>query len=290
MAPPEASSLDTGRTLTEARHGFTTALTRHSSQDEPVPEPPPEVFRLVHFESEPGMLAAFVSPDPADGKRHAAMIWITGGGSSSLGEYWEDSNQTAPVYRESGLIMMFPSLRGGNDNPGVHEGFFGEVDDIIAAAKYLAALEYVDPQRIYLGGHSTGGTLVLLAAECSDQFRAVFSFGPTSDVLSYGPAYCPFDMSIAKEVELRAPIRWLHGIRSRTFVIEGAGGNLGSLEAMSVINRNPAVSFVQVTGAGHFDLLGPINQLIASKLLEDTGEKCELTLTPAEARAAFAAE
>lgn len=189
MAPPEVDSLDTTRTLAEARRGFTTTLTRRRSQGQPVPEPPPEVFRLVHFESGPGNLAAFVSPDPGDGKRHAAMIWVTGGGSSSLGEYWVESSQTAPVYRESGLLMMFPSLRGGNDNPGVHEGSFGEVDDIVAAAEYLAAQEYVDPERIYLGGHSTGGTLVLLAAEYSDRFRAVFAFGPTSDVLSYGPAY-----------------------------------------------------------------------------------------------------
>ena len=74
--------------------------------------------------------------------------------------------------------MMFPSLRGGNDNPGVREGFFGEVDDVLAAAEYLSKQAFVDPQRIYLGGHSTGGTLVLLVAECSGRFRAVFSFGP----------------------------------------------------------------------------------------------------------------
>ena len=28
---------------------------------------------------------------------------------------------------------------------------------------------------IYLGGHSTGGTLVLLVSECTDRFRAIFS-------------------------------------------------------------------------------------------------------------------
>lgn len=77
---------------------------------------------------------------------------------------------------------MSPSLRGGNTNPGVKEGFLGEVDDVLAAANYFEKQKYVDPKRIYLGGHSTGGTLVLLVSEGSPRFRAVFSFGPAGDV------------------------------------------------------------------------------------------------------------
>jgi dienelactone hydrolase len=53
-------------------------------------------------------------------------------------------------------------LRGGNDNPGTKEAFLGEVDDILAAALYLARQESVDSNGIFLGGHGTGGTLVLL--------------------------------------------------------------------------------------------------------------------------------
>ena len=43
--------------------------------------------------------------------------------------------------------MLFPSLRGGNQNPGVKEGFFGEVDDLLAAANFLAKQGFVDPNR-----------------------------------------------------------------------------------------------------------------------------------------------
>ena len=78
--------------------------------------------------------------------------------------------------------MMFPSLRGGNDNPGKKEGFLGEVNDVLAASEFLSRQEYVDPDRIYLGGHSTGGTLALLVAASTDKYRAVFSFGPNDDV------------------------------------------------------------------------------------------------------------
>jgi hypothetical protein len=70
---------------------------------------------------------------------------------------------------------MFPVLRGGNDNQVPKESFLGEVQDVVAAAGHLEDLPYVDSDRIYLGGHSTGGTLALLVAECSDRFRAVCS-------------------------------------------------------------------------------------------------------------------
>jgi dipeptidyl aminopeptidase/acylaminoacyl peptidase len=64
------------------------------------------------------------------------------------------------------------------------------VDDVIVATEYLRAQPHVDPDRIYLGGHSTGGTLVQLVAASSDQYRAVFSFGPMDDVGGYGRSMC----------------------------------------------------------------------------------------------------
>jgi dipeptidyl aminopeptidase/acylaminoacyl peptidase len=64
-------------------------------------------------------------------------------------------------------------LRGGNDNPGRREGFLGEVDDVLAAADHLSKLPHIDPTQIYLGGHSTGGTLALLVAECSNTSIAI---------------------------------------------------------------------------------------------------------------------
>jgi dipeptidyl aminopeptidase/acylaminoacyl peptidase len=43
---------------------------------------------------------------------------------------------------------MTPTLRGENGNPGNFECFYGEVDDVIAAGRYLATLPYVDPKHI----------------------------------------------------------------------------------------------------------------------------------------------
>jgi poly(3-hydroxybutyrate) depolymerase len=101
---------------------------------------------------------------------------------------------------------LFPALRGGNDNPGTEETFLGEVDDVIAAADYLARQKSVDPRRIYLGGHSTGGALALLVAESTDRFRAVFAFGLVSGVSHYPSQFTHCGTSIPREIELRSPI------------------------------------------------------------------------------------
>ncbi len=278
---------DTSLSLVDARRGFRTTLARQQPAGKAVPVPPPGLFRLVRYDAPPGKLAAYLSPDPGDGRKHPAMIWIHGGDSAVLAEFcWmegpPDNDQSASPYRKAGIVLMFPGLRGGNDNPGTREGFLGEVDDVLAAAEFLRKQPYVDPARIYLGGHSTGGTLALLVDECSDTFRAVFSFGPVADVATYGPRYNPFVLSDPKEVRLRSPVHWLHTIRVPTFVLEGTDGNLGSLRALARAAKNPQVHCFEVKGTDHFGLLAPTNRLVAEKILRDTGPMCNLAFTEEE--------
>ena len=283
--PNHGGSSD-GQTLTLARKGFKSKLTGLKA-NEPVDEPPAKLFQKVSYTAPVGKLAAYLTPDPKDGKKHPAIVWITGGDCNSIGDVWSpprrDDDQTARQYREAGIVMMFPSLRGGNNNPGVQEGFLGEVDDVLAAADFLARQEFVDPTRIYLGGHSTGGTLVMLVAESTDRFRAVFSFGPAHDVSGYPPIYTPFNRKDPREIELRSPGRWLHCIGCPTFVFEGAReGNIGSLQAMAGTSRNPKAHFYPIPGESHFSVLGPTNRLIAQKILRDAGPETNITFTEAE--------
>jgi dipeptidyl aminopeptidase/acylaminoacyl peptidase len=278
--------------LPEARRGFKTKPAGVVTGRKAAPTPPARVFRKVSYDSPAGKLGAYLSPDPGDGKKHPAIIWITGGDCNSIGPCWQkgppEDEQSASAYREAGIPMMFPSLRGGNDNPGVKEGFFGEVDDVIAAAEFLAGQPFVDPQRIYLGGHSTGGTLVMLVAASSDRFRAVFSFGPTDDVSGYPRQYIPFDLSNRREAELRSPGRWLHSVKVPLFVFEGTvESNLASLQIMARDSSNPKVHFYPVQEATHFSILAPVNRLIAGKILRDTGATTNLAFTEDEMNQAF---
>ncbi len=280
--------------LTEARSSFKTTLVPQNVKKEPVDQAPKEIFLTIKYPSKSGELWAYLSPNPGDGKKHPAVIWITGGDCNSIGDVWTpapiENDQTAAAYRDAGIVMMFPSLRGGNDNPGVKEGFLGEVDDILAAARYLETLDYIDSQRIYLGGHSTGGTLALLVSESSDRFRAVFSFGPVSNIMSYYPdlndyyGLLPFDVSNQNEIKLRSPIYWLGSVRAPVWVIEGvkSSSNITSLRAMAKANTNPNIHFIEIKNADHFIGLAPTNELIAQKILADTGDANNFTLTGEE--------
>ena len=277
-------------TLADARRGFATNLTRHDSEGDPPADPPAELFRLVTYRSPAGELSAYVSTPPGDGKKHPAILWLIGGFSNSIWDIaWNpgppENDQSASVFRQAGIVMMYPSLRGGNDNPGLKECFFGEVDDVLAAADFLAQQEHVDPRRIYLGGHSTGGTLALLAAEAApnaDRFRAIFAFGPIDDVEGYGRTYLPFDRSNPKEFQLRAPILWLSNIRTPTFVFEGDRGNsnIDPLRAMADASTNPLIHFYPVEGGDHRTILQPLSRMIAEKILRDVGDAPGTTSAP----------
>lgn len=283
------ASVPSDENLLKARGRFTTKLIHRDADGEPAPEPPDKIFQLVKYHGELGDMSAYVSPSPGDGKKHPAIIWIVGGFSNSIGPIaWRpapvENDQSAGAFREAGLIMMYPSLRGGNDNTGFMESFYGEVNDVLAAADYLAKLDYVDPKRIYLGGHGPGGTLSLLVAESSDRFRAVFTFGPIDDVRNYDPKELKFDPSDNKEAELRSPAKWLQAIHTPAFVFEGTDrpSNISELKTMKQASRNPLLHFLPVRGATHFTILAPVTRLIARKIQADTGTDVNITFSEDE--------
>lgn len=274
-APAASNGSKKKWTLVEARESFETQVWEQPPSTEVPDEPPPNVFQLIKYPSPVGDLSAYLTPDPADGRKHPAMIWITGGDCNSIGEVWEpkprSSDQTAAAYRKAGMVMMFPSLRGGNDNPGVREGLYGEVDDVLAAADYLESQPYVDPKRIYLGGHSTGGTLAMLVTECTDRFRATFAFGPVDDVRGYFFEY--YNREHPGEWQIRSPGLWMHCVRTPLFVIEGTEeSNYRDLKSMSKKCTNKMIHFLALPVKTHFSCLGPMNELIAERIQADTGE------------------
>ena len=280
-----AAQDSTAKSLREARRGFTTKLVKQEADHKPAPTPPAGIMQVVQYESPIGRLKAYLTPAPADGKKHPAIIWITGGDCNGIDDgCWKDgpadNEQSAAAFRKSPIVVMFPSLRGGNDNPGYKEGMFGEVDDIMAAAAYLAKQDYVDPKRIYLGGHSTGGTMVLLVAECSDQFRAVFSFGAAASIANYGGRFAYHDLNNQQETFLRSPILWFPSISVPTFAIEGTDqGTIAAQKLMAQRCNNPLVRFLPVDGATHFSVLAPAEKLIVEQILRDTGDTCKIELT-----------
>jgi len=212
----ELASEDYGR----ARLGFRTTLNRHgpSPQPEPFPETPAGSIAIA-YRSAGRELSAFVTPDPGDGVRRPAVLFLHGGFAFGGGDW----AMTRP-FAEAGFAVMVPLLRGENGQGGDFSLFHDEVDDVLAAADRLAALPYVDPGRLFVAGHSAGGTLTLLAAMASPRFRAASAFSGSPDQVVYTqdrPERTPFDPRDIREVRMRSPVAFARSFRCPTRLYHG---------------------------------------------------------------------
>ncbi|MEY4904702.1 MAG: hypothetical protein RLZZ292_2517 [Bacteroidota bacterium] len=257
------------------RKPFKTKILVKKTYPSEVAEPPKDLMRIVSFPTNLGKMDAYLTNIPNDGKLHPAIIWISGGfgndiGDNSWAENDESNDQSGSVFYKNGIVTMFPSQRGGNKNAGSDENCYGEIDDIIAAAEFLRKQKGIDTSRIYLGGHSTGGTKVLLVAECYHKFRATFSFGPVAVYRDYGEIY--FDTTSQSEETMRSPFIWLNDVRTPVYVIEGEDfGNIDDLLLMqddAKRNDNKYIKFEAVKGKDHFSVLYPKSLEIAQKIVK----------------------
>ena len=133
------------QSFAEAHDAFQTTLAKEESDDDEIPAPPEGFFDLIKYPSKVGDLAAYVSSDPGDGQKHPLIIWVVGGWGNGIDDFpwcypeW-DNDQTGSAFWQAGVLMMYPSFRGGCGNPGNYETLFGEVDDIASGYEYAASL------------------------------------------------------------------------------------------------------------------------------------------------------
>jgi hypothetical protein len=276
--------------LLRARAGFRTQAAPSSFRAAgPASAPPPGPFELVRYRAPVGDLAAYLTRDPGDGK-HPAVLWAHGG----FGGIGEAELAWVEPLAQTGIVVMCPSWRGENDNPGRYEMFYGEVDDALAALDHLAGLPYVDPARLYVVGHNTGGTLAMLIAEAPSRARAVFALGGPTNVErvvaegAYSTASPPFPVKRAGEAVFRSPNYFISTIRTPTFYFEGLRTSVYAADAnlMAVTARMVGVPFSAQTIAGgnNATIVTPLLGLIARKILADSA-----SFAPDEAQEAFGA-
>jgi acetyl esterase/lipase len=283
LPPPEdAAPLP----LAERRRAFETHVFAETDHT-PAKTPPAGVLNKVTYSAPLGANVAYVTP-PRKGARRPGVIWLGGGLDWSIGEgAWakapRSNDRSARAFREAGLALMLPALRGSNENPGKNECFFGEVEDVLAAANYLAAREDVDPERIYLVGQATGGTLALLTAASSDRFRAVFAFGPVGDARQYGTPTgggCLPETASADEVALRAPLAFMATIHTPTYVFEGGvGGNADVFEDLRA-KASSRIHFTVVPNVDPASIIAPATDVIARAIASDHVDDEHLVVEP----------
>ncbi len=186
-----------------ARRSFVTKLRRTGFSPQPAdPKYRPHGAEPIQYRSGELNLTAYVDPAPADGQKRPAVLFLHGGFAFGDGDL-----EMAQPYRDAGYVVMEPMLRGENGQPGNFTLFFDEVEDVLGAAETLRNLPYVDAGRVYVAGHSAGGTLAMLAAMASDKFRAcaAFSGSPDAvDLLRDRPDLSVFDTSDIREFLIRS--------------------------------------------------------------------------------------
>ncbi|MDB6005980.1 MAG: hypothetical protein JWR15_2967 [Prosthecobacter sp.] len=260
--------------LQEERAGHETHWQKSSLKSAgPVEQPDGKNFLAIRYHSPAGDLSAYLTPDPKDGKKHPAIVWahsFSGGIGSSFWQPTEDGyNLTARAFREKGIVMMCPSWRGENENPGRIELLYGEVDDFLAAIEHLKKLPYVDPERIYIGGHNIGGTLTLLTASATDQFCAAFSVGGMLTLKQSKDEQLPFRADSERDFQLRSPLRYAGFIRRPVFYFE-ADVHFDKSSTQQMQRRaSPHFQAFHLEGT-HFDILHTVTQLIAEKIAADS--------------------
>jgi dienelactone hydrolase len=202
----------------EARKKFKTKLLLGGPAPQ-FPQPiqaPPDVTE-IEYPSGELTLKAWVSNDPDPGKgKKPAVLFLHNGFAFGLDDW-----QMAQPFRDAGYVVMIPMLRGENGLPGTFSLFCDEVEDVLAAANALEKLSYVDSKRLYLAGHSNGGTLTLLTALTSSRFRAAASFSGSPDQTNWNVvrsnlggfagdqnAPIPFDEQDQKEFQMRSALAY----------------------------------------------------------------------------------
>ncbi|MBX4869387.1 alpha/beta fold hydrolase [Rhizobium bangladeshense] len=210
------------------RHFRTKLLKKGPAPDKYEPLTAPADAEKIFYRSGYGgelELAAWVSRYKRERTARPAVLFLHGGNAMGTG-HW----QLMKPYMDAGYVVMMPSLRGENGQRGNFSGFYDEVDDVLAATERLAHLPGVDPGRLFIAGHSIGGTLTMLAAMSTHKFRAAAPISGNPNAFRFFSRYpqdIRFDDSNTHEFEVRSalcyarsfkcPIRVVHGTEEAHF-------------------------------------------------------------------------
>jgi prolyl oligopeptidase len=123
-----------------------------------------------------------------DGNR-PTVLYGYGGFSASL---TPEFNYGAAWWIEQGGVYAVPNLRGGGEfgeawhRAGMLEKKQNVFDDFIAAAEWLIANRYTNPDKLAISGGSNGGLLVgAVMTQRPDLMRAVYCWHPDLDMVRF---------------------------------------------------------------------------------------------------------
>ena len=165
-------------------------------------------------------LVGWVSQYERTPKPKPAVLFLHGGNAIGQGHWL-----LAKPYIDAGYVVMIPSMRGENGQKGNFSGFYDEVEDVLAASERLRHLPGVDPHRLFIAGHSIGGTLTMLASMASKRFRAAAPISGNPDAFAFFNRYpqdIRFDDKNPREFQMRSPVCYAHSFKCPVKVMHGS--------------------------------------------------------------------
>ena len=241
-----------------ARSRFRTRLLKRGpAPDDVLPLDPPEGAQRIAYRSEGRDLAAWLSSGPAGKPGTLPAVLVLHGGNVMSQDHW----LLARPFVAAGFVAMVPTLRGENGQGGDYSGFYDETADVLAAAQALGADPRVDKARLYLAGHSIGGTQVLLAAMASPIFRAACALSGAPDAAAiFGrfPEMIVFDTKDPAEFEMRSALCYAGSFKCPLRLWHGSEEKRAEAPAAQMVERAKAagldVAAAAVAG-GHMTAL-----------------------------------
>lgn len=225
MQQSELFATPVSKSYADFRATFRTSLRRKApspQKSDPIQLRPGASW--MPYQSGELQLQAILQFPESNEERVPAVVFLHGG--FAYGD--EDWDMVVPFLR-NGFAGMTPILRGENSQPGSFSLYYDEVNDVLAATVELAKNPRIDSNRIFIAGHSAGGTLSILSSMASNRFRGAASFSGMMDCRYQSSLdLCAFKTSVPNEWiarsprmfarSLQCPTRLYHGVDEELFI------------------------------------------------------------------------
>jgi dipeptidyl aminopeptidase/acylaminoacyl peptidase len=217
----------------------------------------------VEYTSGDLKLKGWLSANANDDKKRPAVVFLHGGWAFDAGD-WKD----AEPFAKAGFVLFMPMLRGENGNPGTYESFFGEVDDAIAAGRFVSSLPNVDERNIFVTGHSVGAVLSCLVTMLPSPYKAAAALDGYVDMASWAAispdAHVPYDRNSREEILVRNPMAFVGSIRCPLRLYAGdAAREVNAPLAAKAKQAGKDCELVVVRGDHHGMVAPAVQQAIA---------------------------
>ncbi len=168
-----------------------------------------------------------------DGKKHPVIVNVYGGPHAQrVTNSWRSKNLYFQYMAQQGYVIFQLDNRGSYNRGKKFEDVIykhlgvAEVADQIKGVEFLRTLDYVDPERIGIYGHSYGGYMALMTMfKAGDYFKAGVSGAPVTDWALYDTHYTEryvgHPASNAKGYEASAVFPYAEGLKGPLMIYHG---------------------------------------------------------------------